>query len=705
MAVVPMTQDRGAKPSRSSGAAVRRMPLLPVRVRDAFGEALIAQHLLTPTALQSAIQQSVKDGSPLHETVVTLGFVEEEISYSLLANTAKIPFHTQDIEPNPLAVKLVPAKLARRHELVPIAVDDKTIKYLTATPYDVDADRDLSFATGRAPSAVIARRSRVRQALEQSYPDVAPAASARVVAATSKPADTRDPLPGDSSSDSAIVNLCHTMLARAIDAGASDLQLDPVPEGLLVQIRVAGSLEKAMSIPSDLVSAVVNRFKVLARVATAVRNRPQEGTFSTQIGARRIEVRLTTLPTTTGEKLVVRVIDKEGDLPTLETLGLDADTLARLKRALDQPSGLVLVGGPAGCGKTTTIYAALQYLRTRRTNVVSVEDPIERTIPGINQLSVNTRTGATVASTLRTIIKQYPEVVMVGDVHEREIAEIVGAAVDAGCLVLGTMRTQESASAVAQLMHLGLQPYRVAEMLRVAVVQRLVRRACSACRTATASEGEMVAACAQCRSTGFVGRVPIVELLAPTDAIRTSIGRGETLIQLRYAIETAGIRSLRDHGAALVASGLTTQDELVRVLGADALEQPVRAVTRRSVLIADDEPITRTLVKLLLERDGFSVMEAHNGREAVDLAVRHTPSLIVMDLNMPEMDGYEAISEIRHVDGLQHTPIVVVTTEDGPAIAQQVLALGADDYILKPFEPSVLTARVKAAFSRQHMAA
>jgi CheY-like chemotaxis protein len=141
------------------------------------------------------------------------------------------------------------------------------------------------------------------------------------------------------------------------------------------------------------------------------------------------------------------------------------------------------------------------------------------------------------------------------------------------------------------------------------------------------------------------------------------------------------------------------------VLGADVLEQPVTKVTRKSVLIADDEPITRTLVKLLLERDGYTVMEAHNGREAVDLAVRQSPSLIVMDLNMPEMDGYEAISEIRHVDGLQHTPIVVVTTEDGPTIAQQVLALGADDYILKPFEPSVLTARVKAAFSRQHMAA
>jgi CheY-like chemotaxis protein len=199
--------------------------------------------------------------------------------------------------------------------------------------------------------------------------------------------------------------------------------------------------------------------------------------------------------------------------------------------------------------------------------------------------------------------------------------------------------------------------------------------------------------------------MPLVELLTPRDGVRTSIARGDSLIQLRQAVQNAGFRSLRGHGAALVESGVTTQDELVRVLGADLDEPPVTSAMRKSVLIADDEPITRTLVRLLLERDGYTVMEAQNGREAVDLAVRQMPSLIVMDLNMPEMDGYEAISEIRHVRGLEHTPIVVVTTEERPTIAQQVLALGADDYILKPFEPSVLTARVKAAFGRQHLAA
>jgi type IV pilus assembly protein PilB len=497
MAVVFMSQERGTRQTRG-GMSVRRMPALPVRVRDAFGEALVAQHLVTSTALQSALQHSGQEGIPLHEAVSALGVVAESVAYSLLASTAKIPFHTKAIEPNPLAVKLVPAKLARRHELVPLAVDDKTITYLTATPYDVDADRDISFATGRTPTAVMACRSRIKEALERSYAEPAMEETPRVEVAPVKAADPQDVFAIDTSSDSAIVNLCHTLLARAVDAGASDLQLDPIAEGVLVQIRVAGTLEKLMTVPRDVVASVVNRFKVLARLATAIRNRPQEGTFSTQVSGRRVEVRLSTLPTTTGETLVIRIIDKQRELPTLETIGLEPDTLQRLIRALDQPNGIVVVSGPAGCGKTTTIYAALQYLRTRRANVVSVEDPIERTIPGINQMSVNVRTGGSVSGTVRAIVKQYPDVVMAGEIHDREIAAIASEAADAGCLVLGTMRTQEAASAVAQLIDLGLQPCRVAESLRLVVAQRLVRRACPDCKGL-----ESATPCTRCRSTGL----------------------------------------------------------------------------------------------------------------------------------------------------------------------------------------------------------
>ena len=207
--------------------------------------------------------------------------------------------------------------------------------------------------------------------------------------------------------------------------------------------------------------------------------------------------------------------------------------------------------------------------------------------------------------------------------------------------------------------------------------------------------------------TGFLDRVPVAELLTPTDDIRNLISNGATAVDIREAMRSAGMPSMRDHARALVAAQTTSAEEVARVLGADedAAQTRSRGAAKRPVLIADDEPITRTLVRLLLERDGYSVIEATTGRQAVDLALRHRPELIVMDLNMPEMDGYDAITEIRRTPGFAGTPIVVVTAEEGPEVERHVLTLGADDYIVKPFEPAVLTARVKAVFMRQRLAA
>jgi CheY-like chemotaxis protein len=295
---------------------------------------------------------------------------------------------------------------------------------------------------------------------------------------------------------------------------------------------------------------------------------------------------------------------------------------------------------------------------------------------------------------------QRPQVLMVGELRDAEIAAMAWHAAHEGCLVLSSMRTLDSAAAVTHLLNLGLEPRRISECLKAILCLRLVRRTCPACR-----DRERGSNCDRCRSTGYSGIVPLAELLTPTEAIQSAIVRGLSM-DIRRAMDAAGFPSIKDHAATLVTTGVTSREEIARVLGADAVaDPPAPAPVRKSVLIADDEPITRTLVRLLLERDGYSVLEAQNGEEAVDLAVRDTPNLIVMDLNMPTMDGYEAISQIRRVEGLESTPIVVVTMEDGAKVADQVLALGADDYIMKPFEPAVLTARVKAAFRRQRLAA
>lgn len=663
------------------------------------------EHIVTATALQTALDQSAKDGHPLYETVVALGYADERVAYSMLAKTAGLAFDDcTEVVPSPLAIRLVPARVARLHELVPVAVDDKTIRFLTATPYDVDAERDVSFATGRATVLTLACRSAVKAALTRFYPDVDKDASGKPAAlpdthASQAPAVTTAASPA--SPDNANVTQCHELLARAVQARASNLLLEPVAGGgLVAQVRVAGVLETVTTIAPDIAAAVINRFKVLARVGTAVRNRPQEGAFTLQIDGRRLDVRLATVPTAAGERLVLRAVDKERELLALDALGFDADTLTRFTRALDQPSGLVLVTGPVGSGKTTALYAALQHLQTRRTNITSVEDQAPCTLRGVNQISVNARTGSTLVGAFRTAMTQRPQVLMVSELRDAEIAAMAWQAAQEGCLLLSSVRTLDSAAAVTHLLNLGLEPHRISECLRAILGLRVVRRLCPVCR----DRGRGMT-CDRCRSTGYSGIAPLAEVLTPTDAIQTAIVRGQTM-DIRRAMDAAGFPSIKDHAATLVTSGVTSREEVARVLGADAIaEPPAPTPIRKSVLIADDEPITRTLVRLLLERDGYSVIEAQNGQEAVELALRHTPSLIVMDLNMPTMDGYEAISQIRRVDGLEFTPIVVVTMEDGAKVAGQVLALGADDYIMKPFEPAVLTARVKAAFRRQRLAA
>jgi Tfp pilus assembly pilus retraction ATPase PilT/ActR/RegA family two-component response regulator len=409
----------------------------------------------------------------------------------------------------------------------------------------------------------------------------------------------------------------------------------------------------------------------------------------------------------------MRVIDSQSPLQSLDRLMYDADTLARLQHSLERPDGLVLVTGPTGSGKTTALYAALAHLRTGRTNIVSVEDPVERTVPGVTQIPVNPKGGNTFASALRALMRQDPNVIMVGEIRDEEVAQIVGQAAYTGHLVLTSMHTGDAATAITRLTNLGLEPYKVAESLSAVLAQRLLRTLCPHCRQAhddlearrrgvehhvasipfSAGPG-----CQHCKHTGYLGRVPVAELLTPTDALRDAITHGATAHEIRAAMRAAGCATMRDRAIDLVAQGVTSIEEVDRVLTDDPSRAATRAQSR--VLVTDDEPITRMLIKLLLEREHFQVLEATNGREAVEIATREHPDLLMIDLNMPEMDGYEAIGRLRRDLSLATLPIVVITSEEGPGVERRVLQLGADDYIVKPFDPEVLLSRVNAVFRR-----
>jgi CheY-like chemotaxis protein len=304
---------------------------------------------------------------------------------------------------------------------------------------------------------------------------------------------------------------------------------------------------------------------------------------------------------------------------------------------------------------------------------------------------------------------------MVGEIRDEEVAQIVGQAAYTGHLVLTSMHTGDAATAITRLSNLGLEAYKIAESLSAVLAQRLLRSLCRNCRHVHSAEEAQArgvafripsapfsagAGCEQCNHTGYRGRVPVAELLTPSDALRNAIGRGATALEIRAAMRAAGYPTMRDHALELVASGVTSIEEVNRVLTDDSESVQSSARARNRVLVAEDEPITRMLVKLLLERENFEVLEATNGRDAVEIATRERPDLVLIDLNMPEMDGYAAIGNLRKNLAMATLPIVVLTAEDGAGVEQRVLALGADDYIVKPFEPDILLSRVNAVFRR-----
>ena len=683
---------------------------------------------MTKQQLDAAGAHALRVSVPLVDAIVDLGFAPETVVYTTLAAAAGMNLVDPRTETvSPLALRIVPEKVARRHTVVPLAVDDRTITYVTSQPLDGDAERDIEFTSGRRAVAVLACRTDVESLLDRAYPRQSDVERLlERLGPHARSVEEIDSVQSDAPTDSIIIDLCNQLIARAVETGASDVHIECTDEEAIVRYRVSGIMEPVMTVPSTAVMAVRNRFKIMANADIAVRHRPQDGAFALRVNGRRIDVRLSTLPTVTGEKIVMRVIDSRSELQSLDALGYDEALVVRLRRALARPDGLVLVTGPTGSGKTTALYAALNELRTGRVNIVSVEDPVERAVAGVSQIPVNNRAGSTFATILRSVLRQDPNVLMVGEIRDAEVAGIVGQAAYTGHLILSSLHTGDAASAVSRLLNLGLEPYKIAESLTAILAQRLVRRLCPECsivhndldarKQGKAHDIERVAAsagagCAPCRFTGYTDRVPVVELLTPTEEIRAAILRGASAAELRAAMRAGGMPNMRQAGLQLVASGVTSLDELDRVLAADepaaAEAKPDVGVKRdgRQVLIADDEPITRMLVKILLERDGYSVLEAQTGREALEIAARQRPDLIVMDLNMPQMDGYDAIRQLRLMPALSDVPVVVLTSDDGPGVERRVLEIGANDYLVKPFDPAVLSIRIQSVFRRKRLAA
>jgi type IV pilus assembly protein PilB len=542
-----------------------------------------------------------------------------------------------------------------------------------------------------------------------------------------------------------IVKLVNLILSDAAKAGASDVHIEPHETLMQVRQRVDGLLRDVLTIPNNLQDATISRLKIISGMDLSERRKPQDGRSRLRFQGKRIDLRVSTLPTQFGEKVVIRLLSADRAVMPIDQLGLSPENLRVLQSFLARPQGMILVTGPTGSGKTSTLYAALNSIKSSTNNIITIEDPIEVQLAGVNQMQINARAGVTFASGLRSILRQDPNVILVGEIRDRETADIAIGAAQTGHLILSTLHTNDAPATITRLFDLDIQPFLIAASLIGIVAQRLIRAPCPACTAPAPPTAETIEkagglsrmppgarwvagrGCPQCEQTGVKGRIAIHELLVVTDEVRELISGRATEQTIKKAAQRAGMRTLLEDGVEKASLGLTTLDEVIRVASPGDSRGPIvvpdrvgtpaagpgRAGERISpepaaaagrVLVVEDSPTILSVVKYFLELEGFEVLSAQDGLEGLETALRERPDVIVSDVMMPGMGGTAMVKAIRADARMAGVRILMLTSEASVEAEAAGLEAGANDYLIKPVEPRRLAARVKALRARPQAA-
>ena len=622
------------------------------------------------------------------------------------------------------AARLLPEKLARKHHVFALRDTDRELVVASSDPNDYEAERDLGFSSGRRIKFELAAPSAIQEALDATYSadsiveNLLKASDSTVADAVHVLEEVEPEQVTVQDVDATpLVKLTNLILSDAVTQRASDIHIEPGGStGGVVRFRVDGVMRQHMALPMVAVNRIVSRIKVLGKLDIADRMRPQDGRTRIQVQNKQYDLRISTVPTRDAEKAVIRIL-RPDTAKTLADVGLTSYELQRVRGLIGHRDGIVVVTGPTGSGKTTTLYAALSDVATSEVNVMTVEDPIEYELVGITQIQVEAKRNVTFASALRSILRQDPDVIFVGEIRDAETAEVAAQAAATGHLVLATLHTNDAMSSVSRLSDLGLDRVTIAAVLRGSLAQRLVRRVCLDCAQRisggyTPNEERLAlqfgvspvvraTGCARCNSSGYRGRIPVVEVAVVTPSMSEQIAAGATAPQLQRAAVSQGMRPLREVTLEHVKSGLTTLEEVERVLGEVAEDASLAPQLPPAVLIADDDDMLRLLASTILASGGYRVCQARDGVEALAIIDGGEDiALLITDLRMAGMDGDEVVRRLRSTAQTSMLPIIVLTGADEEDTEVRLMEAGADDYIRKPIDPPRFLARVKAALRR-----
>jgi len=537
--------------------------------RKRLGERLVAEGLITPEQLEEALRIQTQTGELLGEVLIKLGALREEDLNRILG----LDRRGAGVTPELLA--LVPEDMARRKRVFPLKREGNRLFLLMANPLDVTVIDDLKLWTNLEIVPLKASDGEVETLINRHY------GLSEVAKILEELGEEPEEIEEVLVEKAPIVQLVNSLISGAVAEGASDIHIEPFEDEVRVRYRVDGILHEVMRLPRRMAPALGARIKIMANMDIAERRLPQDGRILTRIGEKELDLRVSTFPTVFGEKVAIRILDKEQlQRFTLDNLGFSPYNLEIFKRFLQTSFGMVLLTGPTGCGKTTTLYAALSYLNRVEKNIVTVEDPVEYVLEGINQAQVNVKAGATFATYLRSILRQDPDIIMVGEIRDLETAEIAVQAAITGHLVLSTLHTNDAPGALTRLVDMGVEPFMVASSVVGVVAQRLVRRLCPHCREPyqpTEAEKAFLGrevevplyrgrGCRQCRNTGYRGRIAIHEVLWVSPRLQHLVLNKAPLEELRQAALEEGMVSLKEDAIGKILQGITAIPEVMRVI-------------------------------------------------------------------------------------------------------------------------------------------
>ena len=714
---------------------------------------LIDTGLVSQEQMTEAMKSKESEKTGILMSLLSLEGVDKEKILNALAKIYKVPYlDINHIEVDEALINKCPEELCTEFNFIPIGMSSGEIVIATADPMDYAGMDVLQFKLGQRVRPVFASpehiQNKIREvftngdaAFEEAMEGIDDPAGFEAIDEHGEEGDDDNNLESlkKGAEGSPIIKLVNGIIIKSMQLGSSDIHIEAGEQSSVVRLRVDGRLRAVMQFPAKAHPMLVSRVKIMSKLDISNTRTPQDGRTRVKFKDKSFDMRVSTLPAMHGEKIVMRILDKSGLSLSLDVLCFEKNADKRIRESIARPTGAVLVTGPTGSGKTTTLYSFLHHINDEETNIVTVEDPVEFQIKGLNQVQVNAKAGMTFAAALRSILRQDPDVVMVGEIRDEETAHIALHAAQTGHLVMSTLHTNDAPSTVSRLVEMGTDAVALSSCLNIVVAQRLARRLCSACKKKIHPTEEMIklyelppdieiyepVGCEKCLNIGFKGRVGIHETLYVNDRVREAIASQASDQELMQVAREEGMFTLFEDGMNKVLQGITSIKEVNRLavppedftfrdrIDAEgdlmSLGQAMEARSAgqmaavegeseaNTILVIDDSKSIRSLVRFVLQAEGHNIVEAEDGQKGLAILKKAADSisLVLVDYEMPNMTGPEFITETRRQSKYDDIPIVMLTSRKDEDDEVLGLESGADDYIAKPVEPMKLQARVR----------